>query len=52
MDVPGDSTRDSGKGSEEATRAERSKPVVRFNGEVIREIEDLSDDGSYDGGPM
>ncbi|WPT15326.1 Mechanosensitive ion channel protein 4 [Picochlorum sp. SENEW3] len=52
MDVSGDSTRDSGKGSEEATRAERSKPVVRFNGEVIREIEDLSDDGSYDGGPM
>jgi hypothetical protein len=53
MGVSGDSTRDSVKGSEEATRAERSKPVVRFNGEVIREIEDLSDDGSsYDGGPM
>lgn len=52
MVVSGDSTRDSVEGAEDATRAERSKPVVRFNGEMIREIEDLSDDGSYDGGPM
>lgn len=50
MGVSEDATRDSVEGAGDA-REDRSKPVVRFAGEIIREIEDLSDDGSYDG-PM